>query len=121
MTPQAFIDALGSSKKPDFEDTIAVIHAHFDYVPTRFTNGLSATAVVNDAGQNEGSCKIFAFAKQMALDEATTLQCFGRFYQDVLNTPDANDHQNIRNFIRDGWAGIRFDGTALHPKLSSLS
>jgi hypothetical protein len=53
----------------------------------------------------------------MVLDEATTLKCFGRFYQDVLNTPDANDHQNIRNFINDGWSGIAFDGNALTKKM----
>lgn len=121
MTPQVFIDALRAGKKRDFEDTIAVIDAHFDYTPTAFSNGLSDSRVLNEAGKNEGSCKIFAFAQLMVLDEATTLKCFGRFYQDVLNTPDANDHQNIRNFMKDGWAGIRFNGTALHPKSSSLS
>jgi len=116
MTPAAFINALRSGEQLDFEDTIAVITAHFDYTPTRFRNGLSDTAIVNEAGKNEGSCKIFAFGKQMALDEATTLKCFGRFYQDVLNTPDANDHQNIRHFMKDGWIGIAFDGNALQPK-----
>jgi hypothetical protein len=52
----------------------------------------------------------------MNLDAETTLRCFGRFYQDVLNTPEANDHMNIRNFIKDGWAGIAFEGQALTPK-----
>ncbi len=116
MTPQAFIDALNTGAKLDFEDTIAMISANFDYTPTRFSNGLSDGKVINEAGKNEGSCKIFAFAKLMALDETTALKCFGRFYQDVLNTPDANDHQNIRNFMKDGWAGIRFDRDALQAK-----
>jgi hypothetical protein len=52
----------------------------------------------------------------MNLDAETTLRCFGRFYQDVLNTPEANDHMNIRNFIKDSWAGIAFEGQALTPK-----
>lgn len=116
MTPTDFVHALQQGQPLDFEDTIAVISAHFNYTPTRFINGLSATPVVNNAGQNEGSCKIFAFARHMQLDEATTLKCFGRFYQDVLATPDGNDHQNIRTFMQDGWAGIQFDGQALQPK-----
>jgi hypothetical protein len=31
----------------------------------------------------------------------------------VLDNPDGTDHANIRNFIRDGWAGIVFDGVVL--------
>ena len=45
--------------------------------------------------------------------EETTLKCFGRFYQDVLNTPEGNDHGNIRNFMKSGWAGIKFSGEAI--------
>ena len=116
MTPFEFTLALQAGAPFDFEDTIAVITDNFNYMPTRFTNGLSETAVVNEAGKNEGSCKIFAFAQLMQLDQATTLKCFGRFYQEVLNTPEANDHLNIRNFMKDGWAGIQFDGTALTAK-----
>lgn len=110
MSPEQFVEQLGQH---DFEDTMAVISSHFDYTPTAFTNGLSASQVENAAGQNEGSCKIFAFAKLMALSEQQTLLCFGRFYQDVLSTPEGTDHANIRNFMRDGWAGIRFAGQAL--------
>jgi len=112
MTPDALIDALKNGASLDFEDTINVIAEHFDYTPTGFKNG----AIDNAAGQNEGSCKIFAFARQMELDEQTTLKCFGRFYQDVLNTPEGNDHGNIRNFMQSGWSGIQFSGTALTLK-----
>ncbi len=116
MTPQEFTLALQAGAPFDFEDTIAVIQEHFDYTPTRFKNGLSETAIINEAGKNEGSCKIFAFAQFMNLDADTTLKCFGRFYQDVLNTPEGNDHLNIRNFMKDGWAGIAFQSLALSPK-----
>lgn len=124
MTPEIFISQLnpqltpqsGISKVLDFEDTMAVISEHFDYVPTAFTNGLSDMRVSNEAGQNEGSCKIFAFAQLLELNEEQTLRCFGRFYQDVKNTPDGADHGNIRNFIRDGWNGIHFEGQALTRK-----
>ncbi len=116
MTPQEFTLTLQAGAPFDFEDTIAVIQEHFDYTPTRFKNGLSETAIINEAGKNEGSCKIFAFAQFMNLNTDTTLKCFGRFYQDVLNTPEGNDHLNIRNFMKDGWAGIAFEGQALTPK-----
>lgn len=120
MTPEIFISQLMSqsstSEKGGFEDTMAVIKEHFDYVPTAFTNGLSDKKVANDAGMNEGSCKIFAFGQLLELSEEQTLRCFGRFYQDVLNTPEGNDHGNIRNFMCDGWKGIHFEGQALTRK-----
>lgn len=124
MTPEFFISQLkpqlttpsGASKVLDFEDTMAVINEHFDYVPTAFTNGVSDMSVSNEAGQNEGSCKIFAYAQLLGLSEEQTLLCFGRFYQDVKNTPDGSDHGNIRNFMRDGWEGIHFEGQALTRK-----
>ncbi len=99
----------------DFEDTIAIINSLYDYTPSRFSNGLT-TPVINEAGQNEGSCRIFAFAQLNALTEAETLACFGRFYRDVLNEPSGTSHGNIRAFMRDGWAGVRFDGQALQAK-----
>ena len=99
----------------DFEDTISVINAHYDYTPTRFSNGV-VNPVINEAGQNEGSCRIFAFAQLNQLNVADTLACFGRFYQEVLNDPQGTGHGNIRAFMRDGWAGVRFDGQALKVK-----
>ncbi len=118
MTPSAFVALLQEQPavKVSFEDCIAMINAHYDYTPTTFSNGLSETKVVNVAGKNEGSCKLFAFAQLMGLGEQTTLRCFGRFYQEVLQTPEADDHQNIRNFMKDGWAGIQFDGQALRAR-----
>lgn len=38
----------------DFEDTIAVIEANYQFTPTAFHNG----DLHNDPGQNNGSCKI---------------------------------------------------------------
>ena len=40
------------------------------------------------------------------LDQEDTLTLFAEHYQSVLATPDGNDHQNIRNFMQTGWAGI---------------
>ncbi len=103
-----------NSDSVSFDEVIATIKENYHYTPTRFSNGLDDAQVINEAGQNEGSCRIFAFARLHNLDEAETLSCFGKFYRDdVLGNPDGTDHANIRNFIRDGWAGIVFDGVVL--------
>lgn len=96
----------------DFNDTMAVIDALYRFTPTAFKNGRQQ----NDANRNNGSCKLFAFAKLHHLSEPQTLACFGRYYrEDVLRNPDGDDHQNIRNFMQTGWAGIEFDAAALTP------
>ncbi len=106
MDLQQFIQNLKQDNKPDFEDTMAVIEANYDYSPARFSNG----DLINAAGTNEGSCKIFAFARMNSLSEEQTLNCFGRFYrQDVLEHPEATDHGNIRNFMVHGWGSVSFD------------
>lgn len=100
-----------------FADVMATIDADYRYTPTRFTNGAGEERVINEAGRNEGSCKIFAFAKLHGLNESQTLACFGDYYRnDVCNHPEGSDHANIRSFMRHGWAGIAFDGQALTPK-----
>lgn len=96
-----------------FNDVIAVIDATYDFAPTAFANG----DTTNEAGQNNGSCKIFAFGKVNSLSEAATLACFGDFYRkDVLENPEGDDHQNIRNFMKRGWQGVKFEGEALTAK-----
>lgn len=122
MMPTDMIRALENDPlSVEFEDVIAIIDAHYQYVPTRFTNGLQTDdlqdkPLVNAAGENEGACKILAFARIWGLTEAQTLACFGRYYrEDVLPHPAGTDHQNIRRFISDGWEGVRFEGEALTP------
>jgi hypothetical protein len=96
-----------------FNDTIAVIDALYDFTPTSFRNG----TLLNEAGKNNGSCKLFSFAHLHGLSQQQTLHCFGSYYrEDVLKHPDGDDHQNIRNFIRTGWDGIEFNGIALTPR-----
>lgn len=97
----------------DFKKVIEVIDAEYNFTPTRFSNGNQ----INEAGSNNGSCKIFAFGQLHGLSEQATLNAFGDFYtQDVLQNPEGNDHQNIRNFIQSGWGGVKFDGSSLQPK-----
>jgi len=101
----------------EFTDVISVITECYEYTPTEFKNGVGESAVINPAGTNEGSCKIFYFAKINNLGSASTLALFGQFYRDdVLNDPDGNNHQNIRQFIRHGMAGIQFESEALTVK-----
>lgn len=94
----------------EFPQVIAYIDQHYHFTPTAFKNG----DTYNAANQNNGSCKIFFFAQLNQLSEQHTLQLFGDYYRkDVLQNPDATDHQNIRNFMKSGWSGIVFEGTAL--------
>jgi hypothetical protein len=101
----------------NFTDVIDTIKQAYNYTATCFHNGTGSDAVTNEAGSNEGSCKIFAFGKLNHLNAQQTLACFGKYYrEDVLGHPDNEDHTNIRNFILHGWEGIRFEGEALQAK-----
>ena len=96
-----------------FADTLALIAESYRYTPTAFSNGLGADALHSPAGTNEGSCKVFALAQLNGLTPEETLACFGEHYQAVLADPAGTGHPNIRLFMRDGFAGIRFEGTPL--------
>lgn len=97
----------------EFNDTMAVIENLYIFTPTEFSNG----DTVNEENQNNGSCKLFAFAKLNNFTKEETLACFGKFYtEDVLKNPEGEDHQNIRNFMKFGWDGISFKGEALVKK-----
>jgi len=108
MTITAFLERLQEHPTSiTFQDTIQVVEENYDFTPTAFKNGNQ----FNKAGENNGSCKIFAFAKLQNLSEEATMACFGAYYfEDVLNNPEGSDHQNIRNFMQTGWNGIEFEG-----------
>jgi len=94
---------------------MAVIEALYGFTPAAFKNG----ELMNEAGQNAGSCKLFAFAQMQGFTTEQTLACFGAYYRhDVLKNPDGTDHMNIRNFMKYGWAGIQFNNNPLTPKQS---
>jgi len=95
-----------------FKDVIAFIETHYQHQPTAFKNG----DAYNQATQNQGSAKVFAFARLNGLDADDTLYLFAEHYQSVLDHPDGTDHQNIRQFMANGWAGIIFEGEALVAK-----
>jgi hypothetical protein len=95
-----------------FKEVIEFIETYYQHQPTAFKNG----EAYNEATQNQGSAKVFAFARLNNLDEGDTLYLFAEHYQSVLNTPAGTDHQNIRQFMQHGWAGIAFEGEALQAK-----
>ena len=100
MSVNALINKLTKTPKAvEFSEVIDVIQRYYHYTATNFTNG----DVINQAGNNEGSCKIFAFAKLNQLDEQQTLACFGDYYRkDVLQHPENSDHANIRQLYSIG-------------------
>ena len=114
MSLAAFLKKLKeTSEAVAFDDTLSLIEEHYVFQETAFQNG----EISNAAGQNNGSCKIFAFGRINNLTEEQTLNCFGDYYRkDVLENPNGDDHQNIRNFIQHEWQGIRFNGEALTLK-----
>lgn len=117
MSLNTFLEKIHNNSPVSFNDSITVISENYHYQPTEFSNGLDEQSILNTAGTNEGSCKIFAFALLHQLSEQQTLNLFGDYYRvDVLGNPSGNDHQNIRNFMRYGWQGIHFKGSALTNK-----
>ena len=114
MTIKEFLEKLNTSADTiDFADTIDVVESNYMFVETAFENG----TLKNNAGENSGSCKLFAFAKIQNLSKDQTLQCFGNYYRnDVLNDPTGSGHQNIRNFMKTAWEGVIFEGEALRKK-----
>lgn len=97
----------------ELPDTIALINSLYIFTPTAFRNGI----LVNEAGENSGSCRLFAFARLHDFDVKQTLACFGAFYRtDVLRNPSGDNHPNIRQFMLTQWEGIEFDGVPLRAR-----
>ena len=95
-----------------FVETMQVIEDNYTFTPTSFTNG----DIKNNAGENSGSCKLFAFAINQKLTKKEALFCFGEHYKNVLEDVYGTSHQNIRNFMKTGFEGLSFKGEALELK-----
>ncbi len=107
----AIIDT--QADKLEFSEVISLIETEYDFTPVSFQNG----DLVNQAGENSGSCKIFAFAQLHGFTQLQTLQCFGDYYRvDVLQHPASDNHSNIRQFMKTGWEGIHFENLPLTRK-----
>lgn len=115
MMLENFLALVRRGDTPAFNDTQRIIVEHYSYRPTAFQNG----PVANAAGQNEGSCRLFAFARLHGLTAAQTLALFGEHYREVLNDPQGAGHANIRAFIEHGWPGVVFQGEPLTSRPGS--
>jgi hypothetical protein len=87
-----------------FKEVLEFIDADITHAARAFKNG----EAFNEATQNQGSAKVFTFAQKHNMSAADTLYLFAEHYQAVLATPEAVDHQNIRQFMIHGWQGIQF-------------
>ncbi len=70
MELETLLNTLSESPESvQFEDTMQVIEAHYDFSECEFRNG----DVVNEAGQNNGSCKNFCIRpRSRAFSRANT-------------------------------------------------
>lgn len=105
---QTLLASLKTNETP-FSRVIEFIDTNYQHQPTAFKNG----DAYNEATQNQGSARVFTFAKLNNLSAEDTLYLFAEHYRAVLATPEATDHQNIRQFMAHGWDGIVFEGEAL--------
>lgn len=95
-----------------FADVLAFIDDNYNYTPTAFTNGNQENAI----DQNQGSAKVLAFAKLNDYTENDTLKLFAEHYKAVIETPNGTDHNNIRQFMQNGWNGVSFKNNVLTKK-----
>ena len=100
-----------SPESVDFDETISLIDSLYKHTEVNFRVG----ETLSQAGQNIGSSKILGFALLQQLDALSTLACFGNYYRDVLANPEGEDHQNIRQFMKHEWEGVKFDQPSLSP------
>jgi len=91
-----------AKKEIDFKGVLAFIDQHYTHEAIPFTNG----SLRNAATENQGSATVFSFARQQGLGKEETLQLFAEHYQAVLDEPEGNNHQNIRQFMIHGWEGV---------------
>ena len=110
-TVSALLNAVNTGKA-SFDDVLSFINERYTFSPTAFNNG----SLFNAAGENNGSCRVFAFAKLHNISALDTLTLFAEHYKSVAANPAGADHQNIRQFKKNGWAGLMFKGQPLKAK-----
>ena len=110
---RTFLERLRTTPETiQFAEVIALIDTHYSHTPTAFVNGTAT----NQASENQGSAKVFSFARLQDLNQTETLHCFAEYFRTVSDNPTGNDHQNIRQFIADGWQGVQLPDTCLTAK-----
>ncbi|CAK0751885.1 CysZ protein [Gammaproteobacteria bacterium] len=113
MTLEQFLEGVRRGDVVTFDESLRVVDEYYHYQAVAFQNG----TVNNTAGQNENSCRLFAFARRHGLNAEQTLRLFGEHYRNVLDNPQDSKHPNLRAFIQHGWSGIVFADEPLRAKV----
>lgn len=106
-TAELLIKSKGSQLQ--FQEVLAHIADQYSYTPSAFQNG----TLKNSKDENQGSAKVFYFAQLNSLSQEDTLRLFAEHYQNVLDHPAEDGHQNIRQFMANGWDGVLFEQEVL--------
>jgi len=62
MTESQLIEQLENTpENVEFDQVSSIIAENYNYQPISFTNGVDDNMAINEAGTNEGSCKLFSF------------------------------------------------------------
>ena len=70
-----------------FSEIIETVDANYNFTPTAFKNG----ETMNEANQNNGSCKVFSFAKnQRNLLKPSQLKLISSYYKLFIIKPFAS-------------------------------
>lgn len=111
---QAKQDFLSSIEEQNhmFSSTMSFIDEWYSVTSTAFNNG----SVFNQANENQGSAKVLGLGVDLELSAEQVLRCFGEHYRDVLATPDAQNHFNLRRLLNDGLCDISFETFPLKRK-----
>ena len=100
------------AKQIVFKDVLAYIEERYHYSASSFTNGNQH----NSDSENQGSARILYFAKLNNLSKEETLLLFAEHYDAVTARPEGTDHQNIRQFLANGWEEVSFEKEVLTSK-----
>lgn len=107
-------ELLNKSKEGElqFQEVLEHIADQYNYSASAFQNG----TLKNSKEENQGSAKVFYFAKLNNLSQKETLGLFAEHYQNVLDNPAGEGHQNIRQFMSNGWDAVLFEQEVLTKK-----
>ncbi|WP_293939658.1 HopJ type III effector protein [Sphingobacterium sp. UBA5996] len=111
MKTEELLNKVKENELP-FQEVLTHIADQYSYTPSAFQNG----TLKNLKEENQGSAKVFYFAKLNNLSPEDTLCLFAEHYQHVLDDPAGDSHQNIRQFRTNGWDGISFEQEVLVKK-----
>ena len=86
------------------------------YTPTAFRVGVGSEAEnANKAGENEGACRVLAFAKLHSLSKREAVALFAQHAADVAADPNGTSHKNIRGLMAGGMTSLRFEPFSAQP------